>query len=110
MLDCLHQLISSVWMPTRWEKATSVMLHAFSHLVGIHTLNMSDCRQFTDVAFSHLAGIHTLDMSGCRQSGITDVAFSHLAGIHTLDMSWCNQSSITDVAFSHLAGIHTHWI
>jgi hypothetical protein len=31
-----------------------------------------------------LRGIHTLDISGCKQSTISDAAFVHLQGIHTL--------------------------
>jgi hypothetical protein len=81
----------------------------FVHLRGIHTLDMSWCRQpsITDAAFVHLRGIHTLDMGNCSQPSITDAAFVHLRGIHTLDMSGCGQPSITDAAFVHLRGIHT---
>ena len=67
--------------------------------------NISSRKDITDVAFFHLAGIHTLNMSWCRQSSITDVAFSHLAGIHTLDMSECHQSSITDATMSYLGDV-----
>jgi hypothetical protein len=38
-----------------------------------------------DADFVHFEGIHTLDMSSCRQVGITDAAFVHLKGIHTLE-------------------------
>ena len=40
-----------------------------------------------DADFVHFEGIHTLDMSYCRQAGITSAAFVHLKGIHKLDMS-----------------------
>ena len=81
----------------------------FVHLAGLHTLDMSNCRQdtITDAAFAHLRDIHTLDMWGCSQSTINDAAFAHLRGIHTLHMRWCEQRTITDAAFSHLRGIHT---
>ena len=48
-----------------------------------------------DADFVYFEGIHTLDMSYCRQAGITDAAFVHLKGIHTLDMSFCDQADIT---------------
>ena len=62
---------------------------------------MSFCHQITDVAFSHLAGIHTLNMTWCDQSSITDVAFSHLAGIHTLNMSDCRRRLLPPSRHSH---------
>jgi len=79
----------------------------FVYLKGIHTLNMSYCKQntITDAAFVHLKGIHTLNMSDCKQDTITDAAFVHLKGIHTLDISHCTQ--LTDAAVVHLKGIHT---
>ena len=67
--------------------------------------NISSRKDITDVDFSHLAGVHTLNMSNCNQSSITDAAFSHLAGIHTLDMSWCYQPSITDTTMSYLEDV-----
>jgi hypothetical protein len=81
---------------------------AFAHLRGVHTLDMSVCRQatITDAAFAHLRGIHTLDMGGCSQPTITDAAFAHLRGVHTLNMFGCGQHTITDAAFAHLRGIH----
>ena len=81
----------------------------FVHLAGIHTLDMSWCKQatVTDAAFVHLAGIHTLDMSRCTRAAITDAAFVHLAGIHTLGVEGCNQAIITDAAFVYLNGIQS---
>ena len=80
---------------------------AFHSLVGIHTLNMRNCRQhtITDAAFLSLVGIHTLNMSGCSQRTITNKAFLSLVGIHTLNMSECWQ--FTDISFLSLVGIHT---
>ncbi len=64
----------------------------FDGLKGIHTLNMSECRNITDKAFECLRGIHTLDMTGCTQ--ITDKGFENLRGIHELDMDRCLNSGI----------------
>jgi hypothetical protein len=75
--------------------------------VRLHTVDLSMCVNFTDAAFIHLRGIHTLNMSYCRQATITNAAFVHLRGIHTLYMSYCDQLTITDAAFVHLRGIHT---
>jgi hypothetical protein len=69
----------------------------------IHTLNMDGCNLVTGAAFVHLRGIHTLDMSHCKQETITDDALTHLDGISGLDISYCDQ--ITDAAFAHFAGL-----
>ena len=51
---------------------------------------MSECTQITDAAFVYLRGIHTLNMTGCKQATITDAAFVHLRGIHTLEIYGCS--------------------
>ena len=77
----------------------------FVHFEGLRELYMAGCRGVTDAAFSHLRGIHTLDLSFCNQPAITDAAFAHLAGIQRLSIMGCNQPTIADAAFAHLRGI-----
>src|SRR3989338_5559808 len=72
----------------------------FTHLKGIHTLNMSGCKGITDEGLIHLKGIHTLNISCCGQ--ITDKGLIHLKGINTLNISKCDQ--LTDKIFEHLKG------
>ena len=67
------------------------LIQLFSNIHKLIELDISECKTITDEAFSHLSGIHKLDMRWCDQITITDKAFSHLSGIHTLDMSGCNQ-------------------
>ena len=43
--------------------------------------NILDRPDLVDADFVHLRGIHTLNMSRCRQPGITDAAFVSLRGI-----------------------------
>jgi hypothetical protein len=74
------------------------------HLEGVHTLNLSVCKKFSNVGLSHLKGIHTLLISECFQIG--DEGLSHLKGIHTLDLSG-NCKRITDAGLSNLKGVHT---
>ena len=100
---------------------------AFVYLRGIHTLNMSVCREATIICTSardpnaqHVllqpgdhhgrglfapAGIKSLDMHLCNQATITDAAFVHLRGIQELDVRSCSQATITAAAFVHLRGI-----
>jgi hypothetical protein len=96
-----------------------------AHLTGIHTLDMSGCRQITYAGLAHLNG--TLKMINCAQitdaglahltvihtnmwncALITDASLAHLTGIHTLDMSWCTQ--ITEAGLAHLTGIQTLYV
>ena len=94
-----------------WEdKATRITgsLHQWRTCYpNARAANISARGDLRDEDFSHLRGVHTLDMSNCSQSTITDAAFAHLRGIHTLNMSVCTQSTITDAAFAHLCGIDT---
>ena len=46
--------------------------------------NISRRKDITDVAFSHLVGIHTLNMSGCKQSSITDTPVFYLEDVPVL--------------------------
>lgn len=83
------------------------------HLSGLHTLDMSFCRQsmITDGALVPITGLHTLNMSRC--GGLWAVndhgrgaAFMHLTGPHTLNMSECTQLTITNGGFRYLSGLH----
>jgi hypothetical protein len=66
---------------------------------------MPHCNQpISDLAFSHLEGIHTLDISYCNQLAISDQTFSFLKGIHDLDMNFCPLPNITGAAFHFLVG------
>ena len=51
---------------------------------NVHYLDLSECREITDV--SALANVHTLNLSGCEK--ITDV--SALGNVHTLSLRSCN--------------------
>ena len=55
---------------------------------------MRGCKQptITDAAFSHLKGVHTLDMGRCTQITITGAAFEHLQGPISLSIRGCSLS------------------
>ena len=46
--------------------------------------NISSRKDITDVDFSHLAGVHTLNMSNCNQSSITDTTMFYLEDVPVL--------------------------
>jgi hypothetical protein len=52
---------------------------------------MRGCNQetITDTAFTHLKGIHTLNMHSCDQDTLTDAIFSYIKGVRVLDMDNC---------------------
>ena len=100
--------------------------HAFLTMVNLHTLDITNCGQFTDDMFQHLPNfillsltnvlksrmqhlcistLHTLSMRHCNNKLLTDLAFSHLSNLRTLCMDWCSQSTISHGAYRHLGRV-----
>ena len=77
---------------------TNLSLNDLEYLKGVHTIDLTDCQQITDVGLEHLKGVHTINLSHCHQ--ITNAGLEHLKGVHTINLYTCNK--ITDVGLEHL--------
>src|SRR3989344_4295611 len=72
-------------------------------LGGLHTLNISNCKNITDESVKLLGGLNTLDLSNCNN--ITDESVKMLGNVHTLYLSYCK--NITDESVKLLGGLNT---
>ena len=50
---------------------TNLSFNNWEYLKGVHTIDLSDHRQITDVVLEHLKDVHTINLTTCRL--ITDV-------------------------------------